>query len=141
MGPQTSPIEDKIRIAGVLWPTRRLALVEKSASGKSGVMFAPEVCGRRRFMKLGWLSLGLLQPPLLLYRSVVRCRLDSCSRGLNRLMQFLAQNFWWRQDGEVFGDVDSCGAELQQFDLLAVLASAQDNSQRQVLSWFALVLR
>lgn len=48
------------------------------------------------------------------------------------------QDFWGRQHGEVFGNVDADGIQFEQFDLLAVLARAKDDSQRRVLASFGL---
>src|SRR3546814_20610849 len=69
---------------------------------------------------------------------------DVCSSDLLRplrcLLQPLHQHAPRRQGGQVLGDVDARLVQLQQFDLLALLASAKDDPQRGGFLRLAFVL-
>lgn len=56
--------------------------------------------------------------------------LDLQPRPLGRLLQLLAQHRTRRQAGQVLGNVDARLVQFQQFDLLALLASAKNDPQR-----------
>ena len=66
--------------------------------------------------------------------------LDLQSSPLGRLLQLLAQHFSRWQVGQVLGHVDARLVLLQQFDLLALLAGAQDDPQGRSFFRLPLVL-
>src|SRR3546814_9959163 len=66
--------------------------------------------------------------------------LDLQLRPLRCLLQPLHQHAPRRQGGQVLGDVDARLVQLQQFDLLALLASAKDDPQRGGFLRLAFVL-
>src|SRR3546814_4885649 len=83
-----------------------------------------------------------LFPYTTLFRSLVvgLALLDLQLRPLRCLLQPLHQHAPRRQGGQVLGDVDARLVQLQQFDLLALLASAKDDPQRGGFLRLAFVL-
>ena len=58
---------------------------------------------------------------------------------LDGLVQPCLQGFPGRQHGQVLGHVDAAAIQLQQFDLLLLLAGAEDDAQRQIFVSLLLV--
>lgn len=59
----------------------------------------------------------------------------------DRLVQLRLQRLTRRQHGQVLGNVDTAFAEFQQFDLLLLLAGAEDDADWRCFTRFQFVLR
>lgn len=59
--------------------------------------------------------------------------------GSDGLMQIGLQGLSGRQHGKVFGDMDATLVQLQQLDLLLLLAGAEDDGQRGILAGLLLM--
>lgn len=68
-----------------------------------------------------------------------RLRLEPRPRERDRGVEFLLEELAVGEAGEVFGDVDAGGAELEELDLLGVFAGAKNEAERRLFAGLLLV--